>query len=98
MSGIPSIDGLLAAHDVAATAASIARMQEPDGAVPWTTGGHTDTWNHVEAAMALPGGREYPKDCAWHIDSLRVIRYARPDSTHSLPVSSTNRARHGATA
>ena len=58
MSEIPSIDGLLSAHDVAATAASIARMQEPDGAVPWTTGGHTDTWNHVEAAMALLVGGE----------------------------------------
>ena len=28
-------------------------MQEPDGAIPWTVGGHTDVWNHVEAAMAL---------------------------------------------
>ena len=58
MSEIPSIDGLLSADDVAATATSIARMQEPDGAVPWTTGGHTDTWNHVEAAMALLVGGE----------------------------------------
>ena len=33
-------------------------MQEPDGAIPWTTGGHTDTWNHVEAAMALLVGGE----------------------------------------
>ena len=32
---------------------SIAAMQEPDGAVPWTVGEHTDVWNHVEAAMAL---------------------------------------------
>ncbi len=28
-------------------------MQEPDGAVPWSVGEHTDVWNHVEAAMAL---------------------------------------------
>ena len=28
-------------------------MQEPDGAIPWTVGEHTDVWNHVEAAMAL---------------------------------------------
>ena len=28
-------------------------MQEPDGAIPWTSGEHTDVWNHVEAAMAL---------------------------------------------
>ncbi|PUA80055.1 prenyltransferase [Nocardioides currus] len=35
------------------TAASIAAMQEPDGAIPWTVGEHTDVWNHVESAMAL---------------------------------------------
>ncbi len=49
----PALDGILTAHEVAATAASIAAMQEPDGAVPWTVGEHTDVWNHVEAAMAL---------------------------------------------
>ena len=55
---IPALDGLLSAHQVAATAASIAAMQEPDGAVPWTVGEHTDVWNHVEAAMAmLVGGQ-----------------------------------------
>ena len=74
MSVIPSIDGLLSAHDVAATAASIARVQEPDGAVPWTRGAHTDTWNHVEAAMALLVGGE--ADAAhraydWCLDTQR---------------------------
>ena len=55
---VPALDGLLSAHEVAATAASIAAMQEPDGAVPWTVGEHTDVWNHVEAAMAmLVGGQ-----------------------------------------
>jgi len=55
---IPALAGLLSEHEVAATAASIARMQEHDGAVPWTTGAHTDVWNHVEAAMALLVGGE----------------------------------------
>jgi hypothetical protein len=50
---IPALPGILTEHDVLATAASIARMQEPDGAVPWTTAAQTDVWNHVEAAMAL---------------------------------------------
>ncbi len=50
---IPALPGLLGVHDVAATAASIASVQEPDGAIPWTAGGRTDVWNHVEAAMAL---------------------------------------------
>ena len=40
------------------TAASIAAMQERSGAIPWTVGGHTDVWNHVEAAMALLVGGE----------------------------------------
>lgn len=31
-------------------------MQEPDGAIPWTTGEHADVWNHVEGAMALVVG------------------------------------------
>ena len=55
---VPALPGLLSGHEVAATAASIARAQEPDGAVPWTPGAHTDTWNHVEAAMALLVGGE----------------------------------------
>jgi hypothetical protein len=38
---------------VRATAASIARVQEPSGAVPWFPGGHTDPWDHIECAMAL---------------------------------------------
>jgi hypothetical protein len=53
---IPAVEGVLTAEHVAQTAASIAAMQEPSGAVPWTTGEHTDVWNHVEAAMALMVG------------------------------------------
>jgi hypothetical protein len=55
---IPYVDGVLSAEQVADTAASIAAMQEPWGAVPWTVGEHVDMWNHVEAAMAmLVGGQ-----------------------------------------
>ena len=57
-SPVPAVDGVLSSAQVAATARSIAAMQEPSGAVPWTTGEHTDVWNHVEAAMAmLVGGQ-----------------------------------------
>ncbi len=45
-------------EQMAQTAASIASMQEPDGAIPWTIGEHTDAWNHVEGAMALLVGGE----------------------------------------
>jgi hypothetical protein len=55
---IPYVEGVLTAEQVAETAASIAAMQEPSGAVPWTSGEHADIWNHVEAAMAmLVGGQ-----------------------------------------
>jgi hypothetical protein len=36
-----------------ATADSIARTQEPSGAIPWFPGGHSDPWDHVECAMAM---------------------------------------------
>ena len=55
---VPAIPGVLSADDVAATARSIAAMQEDSGAVPWTPGEKTDVWNHVEGAMAmLVGGQ-----------------------------------------
>ena len=50
---IPSLPGLLSVDDVRRTAAWIAQVQEPSGAIPWFRGGHTDTWDHVECAMAL---------------------------------------------
>ncbi|WZH53568.1 MAG: prenyltransferase [Nocardioides alkalitolerans] len=55
---VPAVVGVLSADDVRRTAASIAAMQHPDGAIPWTTGDKTDAWNHVEAAMALLVGGE----------------------------------------
>ena len=55
---IPAVDGIISEAEVAQTAASIAAMQEPSGAVPWSPGEHTDAWNHVEAAMALLVGGE----------------------------------------
>jgi hypothetical protein len=58
LSRIPAVDGVLSAVQVAQTAATIAAMQEPSGAVPWTDGEKTDVWNHVEGAMAmLVGGQ-----------------------------------------
>mgnify|MGYP006140802751 CR=1 FL=1 len=55
---LPYVEGVLSAVEIADTAASIAAMQEPCGAIPWTVGEHVDIWNHVEAAMAmLVGGQ-----------------------------------------
>ena len=47
---------VLSRAQVEQTAASIAAVQEPSGAIPWTVGQHTDVWNHVESAMALMVG------------------------------------------
>jgi hypothetical protein len=46
-------DPVLSLRDKENTARSIARAQEPSGALPWFPGGHTDPWDHVESAMAL---------------------------------------------
>ena len=50
MAGIP---GILTPEQVERSASSLATLQRPDGQIPWFPGGHTDAWNHVEAAMAL---------------------------------------------
>ncbi|MCG8333190.1 MAG: prenyltransferase [Proteobacteria bacterium] len=35
------------------TADYIASVQDKDGSIPWFSGGYTDPWDHVEAAMGL---------------------------------------------
>jgi len=50
---IPSIPGVINADQVVETARSIIDLQQPDGMILWFEGGHSDPWNHVEAAMAL---------------------------------------------
>ncbi|GAA3345323.1 prenyltransferase [Amorphoplanes nipponensis] len=52
--------------------------QEPDGAIPWFTGGYTDPWDHVEAAMALDAaGRHEAARAAY--DWLRRVQ--NPDGS-----------------
>ena len=50
---LPAITDVLTAAQCRRTAESIAAQQEPDGALPWFSGGHTDPWDHLENAMAL---------------------------------------------
>jgi len=72
--GIPGVDEVLTPSQVRQTAEAIAAVQEPDGAIPWTVGGHTDAWNHVEAAMALlVGGQVAASDRAyrWCLETQR---------------------------
>ena len=57
------------------TAATIAAMQEPSGAIPWTPGEHTDVWNHLESAMALMVGDQRAaaeRAFAWVRDTQRA--------------------------
>ncbi|MEU2948462.1 prenyltransferase [Nocardiopsis alba] len=47
------LPGVLRAEQLHRNADYLARAQEPEGAIPWFPGGHTDVWDHVECAMAL---------------------------------------------
>ncbi len=44
---------LLSPEQIRATGGAIAEWQLPSGMIPWFPGGHSDPWNHVEAAMAM---------------------------------------------
>ena len=52
MADVPDVAGVLSAQQCVDTASSIARTQHSSGAIPWSTFGHTDPWDHVESAMA----------------------------------------------
>jgi hypothetical protein len=55
--------------DVLATGESIARVQEPSGAIPWPDG-HVDVWDHVECAMAMSA-------CGLREPARRAYRWLR---------------------
>jgi hypothetical protein len=50
---VPHVPGVLTPAQVEQTAASIAAVQLPSGAIPWFEGGHVDPWDHVQSAMGL---------------------------------------------
>ncbi len=49
----PESTGALTTEQIKATASTIIDQQTPDGMILWFPDGHSDTWNHTEAAMAL---------------------------------------------
>src|SRR3546814_16810077 len=60
------VPGLVSSTDLNATVDGLAEWQLPSGMIPWFPGGHSDPWNHVEAAMALDiGGRRAEADRAY---------------------------------
>ncbi|MEO5662316.1 MAG: prenyltransferase [Nocardioides sp.] len=76
-------DVILTAAQVEETAASIAAMQEPSGAIPWTIGEHTDIWNHVESAMALlVGGQVEAAERAYDW----AVSMQRPDGSWPMKI------------
>jgi hypothetical protein len=65
VSPVPSVEGILTADQVRATAASIAAVQDPHGFLS-VGDEHADMWNHVEAAMAcLVGGEVEAAEAAY---------------------------------
>ncbi|HEX5143969.1 MAG TPA: prenyltransferase [Mycobacterium sp.] len=77
-SELPEVDGVLSSQQCRETAASIARTQQPSGAIPWSTDGHTDPWDHIECAMALTvGGLLEPARAAFEWSR----REQRPDGS-----------------
>ena len=49
--GLPAVDGILSAEQVAETAASIAAMQEPCGAVPWPDAGFVSIVTRLKSVI-----------------------------------------------
>src|SRR4051794_13376578 len=58
---MPEVPGVLSAEQLRQTVAMITAEQSADGALPWFRGGRLDTWDSVEAAMALDVGGEHAR-------------------------------------
>ncbi len=77
---LPELPGIITREQVRATGVSLVAAQEPSGAMPWPDG-HTDAWNHVEAAMGLlvTGEREAAERAyAW------LRRHQRPEGAWAM--------------
>ena len=78
MSSLPEIPGVLSAREIMESAEHLASLQTASGMIPWFDSGHSDPWNHVEAAMAL--------DVAgFHVEAERAYEWLadiqRPDGS-----------------
>lgn len=60
MSGLFLSKGLYPEDFFRPTVEFLLREQQADGSIPWFDGGHADPWDHVESAMGLSIGGEYP--------------------------------------
>jgi len=78
VSSLPEIPGVLSAREVIESAEHLASLQTASGMIPWFDEGHSDPWNHVEAAMAI--------DVAgFHVEAERAYEWLadiqRPDGS-----------------
>ena len=74
MNFLTDLSDVVSADQLAETVEGIAEWQLASGMIPWSPGGHSDPWNHVEAAMALDlGGRRAAAEAAyqWLVDIQR---------------------------
>ena len=62
--------------DIRTTAEFILSVQKKDGEIPWSVGGKTDPWDHVESAMGLTIGGFY--------EEQREVSTRSPGSTGTL--------------
>ncbi|MDN4519316.1 prenyltransferase [Mycolicibacterium austroafricanum] len=83
MHDIPGVPGVFTPAQCRQTAESIAATQESSGAIPWSVGGHTDPWDHIENAMALTAaGLLEPARAAFEWSRTQQ----RPDGTWPIQV------------
>ena len=76
--------------DVDVIADFIAGVQKPNGEIPWSIGGKTDPWDHVESAMGLSiAGRLREAEMAyrWMVTTSRCLSFYRVPWRHPTPYS-----------
>ena len=59
MSGLYLSRGLFPKDFLRPTVEFLLEVQKESGEIPWFSGGHSDPWDHVEAAMGLSIGGEW---------------------------------------
>jgi hypothetical protein len=86
-------------HDLFADTYSYIRsLQKSSGEILWFDGGHTDPWDHIEAAMALSIGGyfedaerayEWLKTFSWmtEVGGLNTVMVTREISLGARPIS-----------
>jgi len=79
--GTPGVAGILSPQQCRQTAESIAAVQLRSGEIPWSDGGHTDPWDHVECAMALAAAGLFEESRAAYEWSRRE---QRPDGSWAI--------------